>query len=71
MRPFPLIRGESGTGKELVARMTEEAFPDDPPLVIGTGGFSHFFDRQELFDAVVPDLILVGLREALRLNSAS
>ena len=60
-----------GMVKELVARMTEEAFPDDPPLVIGTGGFSHFFDRQELFDAVVPDLILVGLREALRLNSVS
>jgi len=58
-----------GMIKELVARMTEEAFADDPPLVIGTGGFSHFFDRQELFDAVVPELILVGLREALRLNS--
>jgi len=58
-----------GMVKELVARMTEEAFPENPPLVIGTGGFSHFFDRQELFDAVVPDLILVGLREALRLNS--
>jgi type III pantothenate kinase len=58
-----------GMVKELVARMTEEAFPESPPLVIGTGGFSHFFDRQELFDAVVPDLILVGLREALRLNS--
>jgi type III pantothenate kinase len=58
-----------GMIKELVARMTEEAFADDPPLVIGTGGFSHFFDRQELFDAVVPELILVGLREALRLNN--
>lgn len=58
-----------GMIKELVARMTQEAFADDPPLVIGTGGFSHFFDRQELFDAVVPELILVGLREALRLNS--
>jgi type III pantothenate kinase len=58
-----------GMIKELVARMTQEAFADDPPLVIGTGGFSHFFDRQELFDAVVPELILVGLREAMRLNN--
>jgi type III pantothenate kinase len=39
-------------------------------MVIGTGGFSHLFDQEELFDAVVPDLILVGLREALRLNAA-
>lgn len=57
-----------GMVKELVARMTEEAFPDDPPFVIGTGGFAHLFNRLELFDAVVPDLILVGLREAVRLN---
>jgi type III pantothenate kinase len=59
-----------GMVKELVGRMTAEAFPDDPPLVIGTGGFSHLFDQEGLFDAVVPDLILVGLREALRLNTA-
>jgi type III pantothenate kinase len=54
--------------KELVLRMTEEAFQDQPPIVIGTGGFAHLFDGVDLFDAVVPDLILVGLREAVRLN---
>ncbi|HEY5644584.1 MAG TPA: type III pantothenate kinase [Pseudomonadales bacterium] len=58
-----------GMVKELVRRMTAEVFADDPPLVIGTGGFAHLFDGQDLFDAVVPDLILVGLREAVRLNT--
>jgi type III pantothenate kinase len=58
-----------GTVKELVRRMTDEAFPNDAPFVVGTGGFSHLFANEGLFDAVVPDLILVGLREALRLNS--
>jgi type III pantothenate kinase len=57
-----------GMVKELTARMTAEAFPEEAPLVIGTGGFSHLFDQEDLFDAVVPELILVGLREALRLN---
>ena len=57
-----------GMVKELVQRMTEEAFHDQKPVVIGTGGFAHLFDGVELFDAVVPDLILVGLREAVRLN---
>ncbi len=57
-----------GMVKELVARMTAEAFADEPPLVIGTGGFAHLFDNQGIFDAVVPDLILEGLREAVRLN---
>jgi type III pantothenate kinase len=57
-----------GMVKELVGRMKAEAFPDEAPVVIGTGGFSHLFDQEELFDAVVPDLILIGLLEALRLN---
>ena len=57
-----------GMVKELVARITDEVFADDPPMVIGTGGFAHLFDGQEIFDEVVPDLILEGLREAVRLN---
>ena len=58
-----------GMVKELVTRMTAEAFPDEKPFVIGTGGFAHLFDNQGIFDAVVPDLILEGLREAVRLNA--
>jgi len=57
-----------GMVKELVSRITAEAFADEPPLVIGTGGFSHLFESQGIFDAIVPDLILEGLREAVRLN---
>ena len=57
-----------GMVKELSGRITAELFADDPPVVIGTGGFSHLFDRERLFDEVVPDLILSGLLEALRLN---
>lgn len=63
-----LYWGNVGMVKEIVARMAAEAFPADAPLVVGTGGFSHLFDQEELFDAVVPELILVGLLEALRLN---
>ena len=59
-----------GMVKELVTRMTAEAFADAKPVVIGTGGFAHLFDGQDIFDAVVPDLILEGLREAVRLNRA-
>ena len=58
-----------GMVKELVSRMSAEAFSDDRPVVIGTGGFAHLFDRVELFDDVVSDLILVGLQEAIRMNT--
>ncbi len=58
-----------GMVKELVERITREVFEGDPPVVIGTGGFAHLFDREDLFDEVVPDLILTGLLEALHMNS--
>ncbi|MDJ0758827.1 MAG: type III pantothenate kinase [Woeseiaceae bacterium] len=58
-----------GMVREIVSRITEEHFADDPPLVIGTGGFAQLFNREALFDEVVPDLILTGLREIVRLNS--
>ncbi len=57
-----------GMVRELATRITEEAFADDPPLLIATGGFAHLFRREQLFDHVVSDLILTGLLEALRLN---
>lgn len=57
-----------GMIREITERITEEAFTDEPPLRIATGGFSHLFDDQDLFDAIHPDLILIGLLEALKLN---
>jgi type III pantothenate kinase len=57
-----------GMVRELVSRISAEAFAEEAPLVIATGGFSNLFHREDLFDHVVSDLILVGLIEALRLN---
>lgn len=57
-----------GMIRELTARITQEVFADEAPLIIATGGFSRLFDREDLFDHVVSDLILTGLLEALRLN---
>jgi len=58
-----------GMVRELVSRITEEVFSEDPPLVLGTGGFAQLFNREKLFDHVVSDLILTGLQEIVRLNS--
>ena len=57
-----------GMVRELVTRITEEEFVNEPPVVIGTGGFAQLFNREKLFDIVLPDLILTGLREVIRLN---
>ena len=58
-----------GMVREIISRITAEEFPDNPPIVIGTGGFAILFNREKLFDRVVPDLILTGLREIVRLNA--
>ncbi len=58
-----------GMVRELTKRISDEEFPDDPPLIVGTGGFAQLFNREKLFDEVVPDLILTGLQEIVRLNS--
>ena len=57
-----------GMVRELVKRISDEEFSTGNPIVIGTGGFAQLFNRQKLFDEVVPDLILKGLRELIRLN---
>jgi type III pantothenate kinase len=58
--------------RAMIAALTREirgqVFRNEPAVVIGTGGFSRLFDQEALFDAVLPDLILVGLDRALALN---
>ena len=58
-----------GMVRELIKRISEEEFSTGQPVVIGTGGFAQLFNRENLFDKVVPDLILKGLREVIRLNT--
>jgi type III pantothenate kinase len=57
-----------GMVRELIGRITAEEFSEEAPVVIGTGGFAQLFNREKLFDHVVPDLILAGLQEIVRLN---
>lgn len=37
-------------------------------MVIGTGGFSRLFENHNAFDALIPELILIGLHRALKMN---
>lgn len=57
-----------GMVRELVKRISDEVFEGAKPLVIGTGGFAQLFNREKLFDVVIPDLILIGLREVIKMN---
>ena len=57
-----------GAVKELLNHIQKEAFKNEAPVVIGTGGFSHLFAKQEMFTVIELDLVLQGLRLVLELN---
>jgi type III pantothenate kinase len=63
-----LYHGQVGMVRELIKGITREAFAEEPPVVIGTGGFSRLFENARLFDAMVPTLVLDGLRIAFQMN---
>ncbi|WP_413558885.1 type III pantothenate kinase [Bdellovibrio sp. HCB209] len=64
-----LYYGHLGTMKEIIARITRESFQDEKPLVLGTGGFSALFEKEKVFDAIIPDLVLKGMLIALQHNA--
>ena len=55
-----LYFGQLGAIREIVSQITKETF-DEPPVLIGTGGFAHLFKDADLFDILLPDLVLHGL----------
>jgi type III pantothenate kinase len=63
-----LYFGHRAMAYDLTRQIREQAFRGETTVVIGTGGFSRLFEREKLFDAVLPDLILLGLQRALALN---
>ena len=60
--------GQAGSIRELVSKMEESVFGGERAFVIGTGGFSRSFESAGLFDLVLPDLVLQGLKVALDMN---
>lgn len=64
-----LYYGQLGAIREIIIRITAECFSGEMPFVVGTGGFSSLFEKEKIFDAIVPDLVLKGNLLALKLNS--
>jgi type III pantothenate kinase len=65
-----LYYGTLATVRWLVASVTEGHFANEKPLVLGTGGFGRLFEDEQLFDAFLPELPLIGLRRAVELSHA-
>lgn len=63
-----LYYGQAGMIRELTERVIQEHFSTEKPVVIGTGGFVSLFEKENLFDAIQPDLVLQGLSLMLKFN---
>lgn len=66
-----LYHGHAGAVRQLLTALTAEAFSGAQPLVLGTGGFARLLESERLFDENVPELVLLGLRHAARINSGT
>ncbi len=64
-----LYHGNTAVLKHLCGEIRTQYFSGKDTVLIGTGGFARLFEEEKLFDAHVPELVLIGLREALALNS--
>jgi len=63
-----LYYGNLGAVKELISRLKKEQFPQQSVTVLATGGFSSLFRNANLFDEIIPDLVLDGIFFAQQLN---
>ncbi|MFI4918129.1 MAG: type III pantothenate kinase [Legionellales bacterium] len=61
--------GVLGACRELIKRTNDEAFAGNKAIVLATGGFASLYDKQALYDHLVPDLVLQGIRLAALMNS--
>ncbi len=64
-----LFYGHLGSMREIVTRISTECFKSEKPFVIGTGGLSTLFEKEKIFDMIIPDLVLKGNLIALSLNA--
>lgn len=64
-----LFYGHRGMIREVVERISDECFGGKKAIVLGTGGFSVLFNEDPLFDAILTDLVLEGLKAAMDMNA--
>lgn len=64
-----LYYGQRGAIREILVAMKSEF--QKPPVVIGTGGFAHLFEDEKLFNVIISDLVLQGLRMAYQKNTGN
>lgn len=63
-----LYYGTAGSIKEICYQYQKKVFKGEKPFILGTGGFAKIFADYKLFDQIIPELVLLGVKRALELN---
>lgn len=63
-----LFYGNAGAIKEICYIYQKNVFRGEKPLIIATGGFAKIFAQYSLFDHIVPELVLTGVKCAIDMN---
>ena len=63
-----LYYGNLGMLREMTRQIKAKYFKDEEVFIIGTGGFSRLFEGEDVFDALIPELVLKGMNLALKMN---
>ncbi len=66
-----VYHGHVGAIRHLLGELAREVFDGRRPYVVGTGGFARLLEGEKLFDEIVPELVLLGLQHAERINRAA
>lgn len=65
-----LYFGSLGAMKEIIKNLQQQTFKGQKALIIGTGGFTSVYHNTDIFDEIIPDLVLKGLYIAMQLNKS-
>ena len=63
-----LYHGNLAIIRDITQKIKNECFNKEETIVIGTGGFARLFENDKVFDKYIPDLVLIGLNEVLKMN---
>lgn len=63
-----LYYGNAGAIKEICYQYQKHVFNGEKPFIVGTGGFAKMFGEYNLFDQIVPELVLLGVKCAIDMN---
>lgn len=63
-----LFYGNAGAIKEICYQYQKLVFNGEKPFILGTGGFAKVFGEYNLFDQIIPELVLLGVKRAIDLN---